>query len=322
MEVFETRDVPAFAEWEARTFGVLMTEIRELESGVAEKGWVLEEIEDEMRWTECSEVTAYRRVMAGREREARGEGDESAEDGSREDGRDEGPRGMFGDGDLPPDFDVAEFDSMSARKQREFREQYDFMGSMYETMTGRRAPNLDEALDRERARLGGARRAGDEVSAEVPVDRRLKTLYRKLVRRLHPDGKAELSARERELWHEVQAAYQSGDLERLEAAAGRVEMGDGGDAAGLPVGTLRRMTAELGRALVEMKKATNRAKRQAAWGFRRLTKKRAKIEEKRRRELERTLVVAREEFRQVSAVLDGIARRAERGKSPSRRAGR
>ncbi len=330
LEVFETRDVPAFGEWEARTFGALLTEIRELERGIAEKTWLLDEIDDEVLWSGCSQVEAYRRVLAARERGSRqgnreheggGEGGE-AEDfsGSRKD--DSAPRGMFGDGDLPEDFDVKEFDSMSKRKQQEFRDKYEVMGAMYEMMTGDRAPNLDEVLDRERARVDGGSRPVAAAGSAEPMDQRLKTLYRRLVRRLHPDGNSELTRREKELWHEVQAAYQDRDLERLEAVAGRVEMGAGGDAGALPIGTLRRMTAELGRTLSEMRKATNRAKRQAAWGFRRLTKKRARIEVKRRAELERMVAGAREEFRLVAAELDVIARRAARGKRPSRRAGR
>jgi hypothetical protein len=331
LEVFETRDVPAFGEWEARTFGALLTEIRDLERGIADKTWFLEEIDDEMQWSGCSQVEAYRRVVAARERGSReedrddGESDEDAETGDFFRGGEEGakPRGMFGDGDLPADFDVREFDSMSKRKQQEFRDNYKLMAAMYAMMSGESAPDLDELLDRERARVGGGTRSvGAAGKAAEPTAQRLKTLYRKLVRRLHPDGNTELTAREKELWHEVQAAYQDRDLERLEAVAGRVEMGAGGDAGTLPVGTLRRMTAELRRALGEMKKATNRAKRQVAWGFRRLTKKRARIEAKRREELKRTVSVARVKFRSVAAELDAIVQRAERGKRPSRRARR
>ena len=37
MEAFETRDLPAYHRWEASTFGALLTEIREMESMIAEK---------------------------------------------------------------------------------------------------------------------------------------------------------------------------------------------------------------------------------------------------------------------------------------------
>ncbi len=236
LEVFEARDVPAFGEWEARTFGALLTEIRELERGIAEKTWLLDEIDDEVLWSGCSQVEAYRRVLAARERGSRqgngehgggGEGGE-AEDFSGSGKDDSAPRGMFGDADLPPDFDMKEFDSMSKRKQQEFRDKYEVMGAMYEMMTGDRAPNLDEVLDRERARVGGGSRPVAAAESAEPMDQRLKMLYRRLVRRLHPDGNSELTLREKELWHEVQAAYQDRDLDRLEAVAAGWRWGPAG----------------------------------------------------------------------------------------------
>ncbi len=192
-------------------------------------------------------------------------------------------------------------------------------------MDGAGTPSSEEAVedrdtspDEKRAQSDGGWR-GQSLAA--PTDRRVKALYRQLVRQLHPDGKATFGARERDLWHEVQAAYQDRDLERLVALAGRVELVNGGDSEGLPLGTLRRMTADLGRDLLALKVKTTQAKRQLAWGFRRLTKRKG-IEATRRVQLERREAETREEFRLVAAELDVLARRAERGKRPSRRAGR
>ena len=50
----------------------------------------------------------------------------------------------------------------------------------------------------------------------TPVDARVKELYRRLVRRLHPDLRADGSAAVSGLWHEVQEAYEAGDVARME----------------------------------------------------------------------------------------------------------
>ena len=50
----------------------------------------------------------------------------------------------------------------------------------------------------------------------TPVDARIKELYRRLVRRLHPDLRADGSAAVSGLWHEVQEAYGAGDVARME----------------------------------------------------------------------------------------------------------
>lgn len=325
LETFETRDVPAYHEWEARTFGALLTEIREANAAIEEKSWLLHEIEEETFFSNCSEVTAYRRVMDAR---ARGVPLHANEDDDFDDGfsgpgpdPDGGGGKLFGDTDLPPDFDVTAFDAQSKRKQAEFRDQYEFMASLYEAMTGQTAPPFEDILDRARAEARGETTSHHPSHRHhtPPPDRRLKTLYRKLVQALHPDRNSALTPRQLELWHEVQAAYQAGDLERLEAAAGRVELGATGDAASLPIGTLLRMTADLAHAVVELTRAIARARRQPAWAFRKTTKKRTKIESNRRRDLERQRSRVTEDLRILTSELDDLARRAARSKQPSKK---
>ncbi len=48
------------------------------------------------------------------------------------------------------------------------------------------------------------------------MDVRVKELYRRLVRRLHPDLRADGSAAVSALWHEVQEAYAASDVARME----------------------------------------------------------------------------------------------------------
>lgn len=88
LEVFETNDMPAFNQWEARTFGALLTEIRETESAAAEKRRIVEAIEDEVMWSGCTQVTAYRRVMEVLNRSAAGEEEDEPSWGNKD------PEGM------------------------------------------------------------------------------------------------------------------------------------------------------------------------------------------------------------------------------------
>src|SRR5207247_4056351 len=64
------------------------------------------------------------------------------------------------------------------------------------------------------------RSAVDEepASATEPgtIDPRVKEIYRRLVRRLHPDLRADGDATVSSLWHEIQEAYASGDVARME----------------------------------------------------------------------------------------------------------
>jgi hypothetical protein len=55
------------------------------------------------------------------------------------------------------------------------------------------------------------------------VATRVKKLYRKIVRRLHPDARGSLSGAELELWHQTQEAYHAGDIFTLEVILARCD---------------------------------------------------------------------------------------------------
>lgn len=83
---------------------------------------------------------------------------------------------------------------------------------------------------------------------------RIKEIYRRLVRQLHPDmNLGEETELYRRYWNDVQEAYADGDLERLEAlelALGGVDTDLPGDVATLA--RLRQRIAELEREIVEL----------------------------------------------------------------------
>ncbi len=326
IERFETVDIPAFERWDATTFGPMLTELREVSAKLGEKQRVLYAIEDEMLWSNCSRIAAYRRVMK-LINEPPSEADEdrnfSREREAADDPEDPGfsgdAGGMFGGSDLPPGVSAVDFDRMSAAEKRQFHALFETMAELYEAMTGQPAPSLEEALAQDRARRdgGGPQRKKAPLSsapASPPVHRgadRIKELYRKVVRQLHPDANGEFAPRERELWHEVQAAYQARDLERLEAVAARVEIGgDAGASARTSVGVLLRITRELRDALQSVRRQFGMARKQPAWRFREKKGGLAQIETRRRRQLERALNESRYELTRATTILDDLARRA------------
>lgn len=324
IEAFEGGDLPAYQRWEASVFGPLLTELRTTMQAVDEKRRILEAIEDEVLWGRCSYVTAYRRVMRAIKsppppKESHGAWEESA--GPEADFEEEPEGGqLFGDSDLPKDFDIDQFDRSSKQKQKKFRDYYETMASMYEMFTGFRAPDLDDLLHRERARKRGEEGARADIPPAMPrhaepeIDHeasRLKELYRSLVRQLHPDTAQEQTARERELWHEVQEAYRARDLERMEAVAGRVEIGLKGSALHLPVQILRRMTKDLRAALRGLRSRVSDLRKHPAWSFRKKAKDLAKIEAKHRRLLTAELREYKSALKAYTADLEQLAAEAE-----------
>ena len=63
---------------------------------------------------------------------------------------------------------------------------------------------------------GNARENGGKTKKEETIAERIKKLYRKIVKRLHPDVHPDLTEHEKELWNQAMKAQQEGDLRVLE----------------------------------------------------------------------------------------------------------
>ncbi|HEV7405232.1 MAG TPA: J domain-containing protein [Chthoniobacteraceae bacterium] len=330
IERFETADLPAYTRWESRVLGPLLTAIREAESAIARQRTILEAVEDEQFFRGCSRLAAYRRVMRAMERGPEPE-EEPPPDWGAPPPHGAPPSDEFG---LPPGFDAADFDLMSPERQRAFREEYAIMAEMYEMMTGMVAPDLDELLRasrkgrRDESRSHGqAHRGAPPPHAAPPrhaepnrASARIKELYRLLVRKLHPDLNPDQPARDRELWHTVQEAYNRRDVEALEAAAARVEVVLNGQAGKLSISLLRRLVTDLKKALSALKTKFASLRKHPAFDFAaRNTASLAKFEERHRKQLERSLRGLQSYLADLTTELDSLAARAAKPKAGKKR---
>jgi hypothetical protein len=130
---------------------------------------------------------------------------------------------------------------------------------------------LEEARSRNNYRPSPKRQTAVEPEEkreeETRVDARVKELYRILVRRLHPDLRADANAGVSALWHEVQEAYCASDVARMEIllALSDIESNHVGHQAS--VSQMRAVFAELERALRALEKSLLEAEGEDAWNF-------------------------------------------------------
>ena len=118
----------------------------------------------------------------------------------------------------------------------------------------------------QRFQNGKAGRAAPPNPLRPAQNGRLKDLYRKLARRLHPDNGRVITPREAELWHKTQAAYDAGQVEVLESILTLLEVGDKG-AKTASVSTLFQLTATLKKTLRTLKRQLTELRQDAAWNF-------------------------------------------------------
>lgn len=262
VEHFQQVTLPEFERWHAREFGVLLTEQRTLGADLDEKIVLVDEVEKEQWQGGGTEAAAYQRVLRARARRAAGLADEPEPADDAED-----------------DDDDAE-DDQEAALEALFREMVrDLFGMDPESMRPKDCENLKNSF---RRNFGGGipgpdpspppgRRRTKEKPAtpeQTALETRCKQIYRQLVRRLHPDTGVKPSPQARQLWHDLQDAWERRDLERLELLQAVVELRDGGteDAfAAVSLDRLRRIVRDLARAWREMQKHRRSLQRHPAF---------------------------------------------------------
>jgi hypothetical protein len=120
---------------------------------------------------------------------------------------------------------------------------------------------------------GGGRRRFEQgrrriqVQEHKPLSRRLKEIYRALVRRLHPDTMKKPSKQKLEWWHQAQEAYERGDADQLEMIWTLCEVEEEGIQYNATMSVLQRVIAQLKNSVRQIKKELSACRRDPAWKF-------------------------------------------------------
>jgi hypothetical protein len=320
LKQIERQDLPAFDRWVAANYGPLQTELRELGVTIAEKAGLVAEIEDEVFFGNCrSYHAAWKRVTERRTAIANGTGAASPEDDDDDDdpfasfdpfgfGRKDGARfpGQTEDPDSnsPTDREAEELfrdfifefggidpDSLDPREYARM------LGDFKATMLGMGASG--------HPRSGGSSRSArpDLDPKPNPARTRLKELYRTLVRRLHPDVRADGDPNVTAVWHEVQVAYAAGDEARLETLLAFTDVRENRAGSHTTLSQWRAVIAELKAAINAVRRSLRLARRDRAWNFVR-AENRTALEAKVSSELTRALARKRAERTELEHLLD------------------
>jgi len=267
---FQQEDVAAYARWNAATFGPLLSRKRELEEAIDAKEMLILEVEDELHFRRARSLSeAYARVMRRRENPAAFAQTEANFD---EPPPSKGARKTKAHAEEPPlsfddlpDFFQEMLFAEALKKggfnpDRMSQHQYDAMFEKFKThMRDRGQPGAGEASP--------PPNSGHASEPEKSADARLKELYRLLVRRLHPDMRADGDAEVSAIWHEVQEAYRTGNVERLEMLLALSELEADAFGEGTSLSQMRSVLAELRRSYNALQRNLKAAKADPAWNF-------------------------------------------------------
>lgn len=296
---YEMRDLSAFERWMSATFGALLTEVREAEERAGQLDVLVAEVESLYAFGICrTKREAYQRVTAP----------PPPPGAAREEEESFGPDEEFDEFDLSEAFEDLLMNAFGIDPDRMSDREYEKMFSQFKATFGKGAPPppFEE-------------KSPPSAAPEPPPASRLKTLYRTLVRRLHPDVRAGSDAQTSALWHEVQEAYAGRDEERLEILSALTDLHEGEVDSRTSLWQLRGVLQELQRSLRALQKNMRRVKKHPAWGFATKSDHR-KLETDTGRELQRRKKLA---LSDIAYFESQIARwkapgRSMKGKSPSK----
>lgn len=262
---FEREDRPSFVRWRAREFGRFLSDLRDVEAQIRECEALVHEVEMEMRRGFYDPQTAYQRVVFRRENPSlAGEEPEPAHRPRPRAGEEQKFFTEFEKEALFQEW-VQKFIGTNPDKLDD--EAYSttfeaFKSHMFRTRQDEPPPSQNfRRAEQER------RTSVEEEPAAEPVDARVKELYRFLVRRLHPDLRADGSAAVSALWHEVQEAYAARDIAHLEILLALSDIQSDRFSDQTSVAQMRAVLAELTRALFALEDSLRQARDEDAWGF-------------------------------------------------------
>jgi hypothetical protein len=260
---FERKDKPAFVRWRAREFGALLSRAREVEEQIRDSQALVHEVEMEMRRGFQNAHSAYQRVMFRRENPSAAVEEEEV-DVSRES---RGASSKLSDFEKEALFQQWVQRSLGTHPDKMDDVAYSTTFEAFKSHMFRSAPeekqprNINEPSAKRRIAVES------EEEGEAKVDARVKELYRILVRRLHPDLRADASVVVSALWHEVQEAYAAGDIAQMEILLALSDIESNQMGAQTSVGQMRAVLAELERALRALEKSLLEAEGEDAWNF-------------------------------------------------------
>jgi hypothetical protein len=258
---FERQDKPAFIRWRAREFGALLSTARDVEDKIRDAQNLIHEVQMEMRRKIQDPYTAYRRVRFRRENPGVAEDRKTSSNGSQSTPH-------------PSEFEqealfeewVQTFLGTNPAKMDD-----DAYSTSFEVFKSHMFVRPGSAPGRSDPRPEDVRRSAvdeEPASATEPgtIDPRVKEIYRRLVRRLHPDLRADGDATVSSLWHEVQEAYAAGDVARMELLLALSDLSNA-PGASTTLSQMRSALSELTRSVRALELSLVEARREDSWNF-------------------------------------------------------
>ncbi|MDX1957990.1 MAG: hypothetical protein SFU98_05425 [Leptospiraceae bacterium] len=282
---YETVDIPSYEKWYNQNFGSTLSEVRDAETQAKELYRLLAEIQF---WKEKKRISFYQAYLLVMDRKKNPD-KYRAEDEAEEERR--------------RDYERKEYERQK-KQQESFKKQFqeeiddedeelddDEIRTLFE-MFVESTPGMKSQLKDKKVYEYIFKRFKEDFFNSDKNDRtnkskvegnqredRIKTIYRTLVRKLHPDFQKDLSKFQENIWHEVQIAYKENDLEKLETLLALSEIQTGDFSEDFSISQILNVQFEYKSQLKSLRARIKQAKKNPEWGFTKLENKKRLFQE-------------------------------------------
>lgn len=280
--VFESQDLPKYNLWYNRTFQSEISEAKEAHDKAGEAYMLIKDIELIKQRLRVSYFDAYRIALDRKKNPEKYERIFSEKDRDEEFDQDEDfeeeffkqEQVIFNDEEIELLFKDYLKHNPDLRKATEDKKVYDYIFEQF------------------KARFQGGQKSytyKEDSKPEPPSDssllEKVKALYRTLARKLHPDYRRESSDHYNELWFQVQEAYKTTNLEKLEILNSQFNAYEGNFGDEFSIFQIISARENYKIQLKSVRSKIRNAKKDVAWGFSKVSQKETQaMKEKLRRQ--------------------------------------
>jgi hypothetical protein len=296
---FENTDLPRYTQWYNKTFGDELSEIKDAYHKAGDAYSLIQEIEDLKFKYRISYYDAYKLALDRRKNPEKYEAESEFEDEDDEFDEDEPNykdenHDNFGDEEILKVF--KEFLKTNPQLQEIAKDKKAFQ-ILFEKFKFQFNRKKEEQKARE-----AEQKELKKVNPNI-IDR-VKSVYRALVRKLHPDYRKESGEHFETLWFEVQEAYRSNNLEKLEILHSQFNAYEGNFSEEFSIFQIKSAKDGYSLQLKSIRSKIKLAKKDPAWGFSKQGNKEVSLKSKEiKNQLKRELVEHKENLVQFNEIL-------------------
>jgi len=299
---FENTDLPRYTQWYNNTFGDELSQIKDAYHKAGDAYMLIQEIEDLKFKYRISYYEAYKLALDRRKNPEKYESEFEDEDDEDDEFDEDEPKYQdekqdnFGDDEILKVF--KEFLKTNPQLQELARDKKAFQ-ILFEKFKFQFNKKKEEQKAREAEQK--------ELKKEnLNLIDRVKSVYRALVRKLHPDYRKESGEHFETLWFEVQEAYRSNNLEKLEILHSQYNAYEGNFSEEFSIFQIKAAKEGYSLQLKSIRSKIKLAQKDPAWGFSKKGNREVSLKSKEIKiQLKRELVEHKENLVQFNEILRG-----------------